>query len=73
MLKDGARLNLFCGWGDGPDVGINYSDGRVDIMVPIDLTADEALELAFELTRYAQTAKKLDQELKEHNEHLHHS
>lgn len=68
-MKD---LNVFCGWGDGPDVGINLNPPAYRVLTGglaiIDLTADQALEMADELRNAALAAKKLDEECQRHDE-----
>ncbi len=56
------KIKAFCAWGDGPDVGINLTLTEEERLawqaglVPIDLTADEALSLAAKLVLCAQQA-----------------
>jgi hypothetical protein len=65
-----VRLEAFCGWGDGPDVGINlerteeeaaqWKDPHLHWF--LDFTAGEARELARQLTAFADAAERLDDE-----------
>lgn len=60
------KIDVFCGWGDGPDVGINiflskefreiWSNG----LIPLDFTAKEARELAAKLIQCAEAAEHMD-------------
>jgi len=65
-------FKVFCGWGDGPDVGINLNLPAYRVLTGelaiIDLTADQALEIADELRNAALAAKKLDEECRRHDE-----
>lgn len=60
------KLKAFCAWGDGPDVGINIELTPEEQklwdkgLIPIDLTADGALDLAAQLIDYAWQAKELE-------------
>lgn len=56
------RLDVFCGWGDGPDVGINAVTADADwrLLGVLDLTADEADVMADHLRACAQRARELD-------------
>lgn len=71
-----SSLDVFCGWGDGPDVGINIhttgdrilrSKESNDVIVPVDLTAARAREVAADLIRYATEAERLDAMCAEHD------
>lgn len=69
------RIEPFCAWGDGPDVGINLvrskeqADGFVDSHLHwfIDLTAVEARELAAKLISCAQQAEEMDRFVEREN------
>lgn len=64
MTKIPTELSVFCGWGEGPDVGFNvHHNGE---LIPIDMTADEALLLAETITACALRAKELDKQMDEH-------
>ncbi len=47
----GAEVNVFCSWGEGPDVGLNIvrSDDSLKTwppkFLPIDMTAEEAIQI----------------------------
>lgn len=59
------NLEIGCGWGFGPDVAINvYHDG---LLVPVDLTADEADLVARALMLAAAEARRLDKLCEEHD------
>jgi len=72
LFKDeiDSTYDVFCGWGEGPDVGINlqrkagshahYSD--LDF-VPMDFTADQAEALGKALLTAAEEARRWDREL----------
>jgi hypothetical protein len=72
LFKDeiDSTYDVFCGWGEGPDVGINlqrkagshthYSD--LDF-VPMDFTADQAEALGKALLNAAEEARRWDREL----------
>ena len=66
------RVDIFCAWGDGPDVGINVHLTEQEQrdwslgLIPIDLTADEAIEMAHKLLSAAEGAKELDRSYEEH-------
>lgn len=64
-------IDVFCAWGDGPDVGINLRIPayalRGDLMM-VDLTADEALAMSEQLRNAALAAKKMDETCREHDE-----
>lgn len=70
------KLDVFCAWGDGPDVGMNLSLTEEERMywnaglIPIDLTADAALELAAKLIAAAQQAISMDKECAERDAYL---
>jgi hypothetical protein len=67
--------DVFCGWGEGPDVGINlqrkagshkhYAD--LDF-IPMDFTADQAEALAKALLDAAAQAREWDKSLNEYFE-----
>lgn len=65
MSDENPKIDVFCAWGDGPDVGINISNARVlgDGTVALDFTADEALTLASDLIRCATEAQQMEREL----------
>lgn len=64
------KLDVFCAWGDGPDVGINITrtDEEVkgwvnaNLFIPLDFTASEARELAAKLVAAAEQAEFHDRE-----------
>ncbi len=67
------KIEPFCGWGDGPDVGINLtrteaeSHAFVDpLFWAVDLTVDEAEKLAMELMLCAKNARALQKEWEMH-------
>lgn len=66
------KINVFCGWGDGPDVGINIERTPEEAaafhgeLIPVDLTAAKAREMAAELIACAERAEQLDREYEEH-------
>lgn len=71
------NLEPFCGWGDGPDVGINltipYNLIRMaadsnTVLICIDLTSTEALNLASSIFDCAWTARRLDREMEQYYE-----
>lgn len=60
-----GKPEVFCGWGDGPDVGINFFvDGKdpASSLAGADLTVKEALAMAEQLLRAAQRALELQAE-----------
>jgi hypothetical protein len=65
------KMDIFCAWGDGPDVGINLerSDEECATCASphrhwfIDFTAAEARQLAARLIECAEQAENLDSEL----------
>lgn len=59
------KIDIFCAWGDGPDVGINVTLDNGEL-VPIDLTAAEARLRAAELIACAERAEQLDREYEAH-------
>lgn len=61
-MRAPVKIEAFCAWGDGPDVGINYFN-RNDALIPIDLTAPEARKLAAELIAAADASDALDRDL----------
>jgi hypothetical protein len=68
------RLDVFCAWGDGPDVGINLERTKEeaqcwinpDVSWFLDFTAAEARELARKLVVCAEAAERLDREYEEY-------
>ncbi len=68
------KMDVFCAWGDGPDVGINLQRTKEeaagwlnpDTFWCLDFTAEEALALANELTAAAHAAMEMDKELAEY-------
>lgn len=60
------KLNVFCGWGDGPDVGINITRSDNSLkhwkgrLFPLDLTASQAMILADALISCARQAMELE-------------
>jgi hypothetical protein len=68
------KLDVFCVWGDGPDVGINITRTKEEIegwldpatFIPLDFTATEARELARKLIECAEAAEKLDRDVDNH-------
>lgn len=74
------KMEVFCGWGDGPDVGINLERTKEEAQhysIPsqhwyLDFTAAEARLMAASLIACAEQAERLDMEyakyLKEENE-----
>lgn len=64
MSDEKPKIDVFCAWGDGPDVGINISNARtLKDLIALDFTADEALALASELIRCATEAQQMEREL----------
>lgn len=64
MVRAMTELSVFCGWGEGPDVGINvHHNGQ---MIPIDMTADEALLMADTLIACAKAAIALSKQADTH-------
>lgn len=69
------KLDVFCAWGDGPDVGINLSRTEEEAkrwLNPstfwcLDFTASEARELAAKLIQCAEQAERMDKEVAEHD------
>jgi hypothetical protein len=68
-------FDVFCGWGEGPDVGINvrrkkpHNELSVDpYFVSFDFRAEEAEALAAALLKYAAEARRMDKELDEYFE-----
>lgn len=59
------KIDVFCAWGDGPDVGINITRENGDL-VPVDLTASRAREIAAQLVACAERAEALDKEYADH-------
>lgn len=62
----GARLNpedVFCGWGEGPDVGVNLAlpDGT---LVALDFTASEAHAIGKRFHDAALKAEELELQLR---------
>lgn len=64
------KIDVFCGWGDGPDVGINIFRTYEEVeawgnsgLVPLDFTAREARELAQKLLDCAERAEILERDL----------
>jgi hypothetical protein len=65
-----VKMDIFCAWGDGPDVGINLE--RTDEECAryahphrhwfVDFTAAEARKIAARLIECAEQAEKLDRE-----------
>lgn len=72
------KMEVFCGWGDGPDVGINLERteeeargyARPDKHWFLDFTAAEARLLAARLISCAEGAEKLDKSYAEYCEHM---
>lgn len=68
------KIDVFCGWGDGPDVGINltrteeeaksWADPHLHFFY--DLTATEARAMSAQLIAAAEEAERLDKEYAEH-------
>lgn len=67
------KTKVFCGWGVGPDVGINYERtagqaaafGSIEQKWFVDLTAKEARIMAAELIACAEYAEKMEREMEE--------
>lgn len=63
------KINVFCAWGEAMDVGINLHRTPEEIknwpgeLVPIDLTSQEAREIAAQLIACADAADKLEKEV----------
>lgn len=64
------EIKIACTWGDGPDVAMNLHPSEADQegmmmfgddLIPVDLTADEAMALAGELLVAARQAKELEE------------
>jgi hypothetical protein len=63
-------MDVFCAWGDGPDVGLNFSRTEEEaarwkdphLHFFWDLTADQADELAERLRACADQARRLNEE-----------
>jgi len=71
------KIEVACAWGDGPDVAMNLHPSDEDKegfamfgddLIPVDLTAEMAYGLAFELMAAALEAKKLRQIAEAHDE-----
>lgn len=67
------KLTTFCGWGEGPDVGINIELDEREVaarsdpkFVWLDFTAAEARELAIQLVMCADQADELDKSYAEY-------
>lgn len=67
------QLKVFCAWGEGAkDVGINIERTPDEIaaypggdLVPVDLTADEAVQIAVQLLIAAENARRLERECRD--------
>lgn len=68
------KLDVFCAWGDGPDVGVNISRTEEEAkqwITPhlnffLDFTAKEARELAAKLIACAEAAETMDRSVEEY-------
>lgn len=69
------RIHVDCTWGDGPDVAMNLHPSEEeqkgikmfsDDLIPIDLTVEEARELAGKLLMSAMQADLLEQAASSH-------
>lgn len=61
------KLEPACTWSDGPDVAINIYTKSGEL-VPLDLTADEADELAAKLKACAARARELEEILRKYEQ-----
>jgi hypothetical protein len=63
-------IKVACTWGDGPDVLLCiYKQGKGGVsVISFDLTAEEAISLANELTSKAEQAKHLERVATLHDE-----
>lgn len=65
------KIDVFCGWGEANDVGINLHRTPEEIaaypgeLVPIDLNSQEAREIAAKLIACADRADALEREYRE--------
>lgn len=72
------KIEPFCAWGDGPDVGINMSRtpeeaarwASPDLHWFVDLTAAEARALAAKLISCAEAAEFMDRMCAEHDDQV---
>lgn len=73
------KIDVFCAWGDGPDVGINLTLTEQEsvlvransaTMVFVDLTAAKARLMAAELVACAERAEELDRLCAEHDAYV---
>lgn len=66
---NGTSIGVSCTWGDGPDVAANirfdpkildqYTQGDNVGFLPLDLTADEALEIGLRFSQAGAQAKRM--------------
>ncbi len=79
-IGENMKIDAFCAWGDGPDVGINITFTEEEIenmysctstpfkpLLPIDLTVKSAKKLGIELIQAAMEAEELNQICEEHD------
>jgi hypothetical protein len=64
-LTSGDNLTVFCSWGDGPDVGINYrydpsKRQRGSGFFGMDFIGDEAIKIGMALIKCGLQAKDID-------------
>lgn len=68
------RIDVFCSWGDGPDVGINLKRSEEEAkryrnsqnLFFVDLTAKEARNMAAKLVAAAESAERMDRQATEY-------
>jgi hypothetical protein len=68
-----VKIDVFCSWGEGSDVGINIHRTIEEVaafpagfLVPLDLTSEEARILAGKLLMCADRADELEHELEQY-------
>lgn len=68
MKKSPLIIKAFCGWGDGPDIGINvyFRNNPDKLNSCYDLTIEEARYLAQELLESANQAENFNKSLEEY-------
>jgi len=68
------QVNVACTWGDGPDVILHVHRSEKHIkswkpdFVPLDLTAEQAIQLGHHLIMSGKQAQELDQLCTDHDE-----
>lgn len=67
-LNHKEAISVFCGWGEGPDVGINIYDADNKVKAMWDFTIDEAKQFAADLQQAIQQAEVLEQSLQSYME-----